>query len=76
MTPNSPFQPFGRFLIILGVAIVVIGVVMLLLDRFGLPGRLPGDFVIRGKRWSIWIPLASSLILSILLTVLLNLFRR
>jgi hypothetical protein len=76
MTPDSPFQPIGRFLILLGVAIAAVGLIMLLLDRFGIPGRLPGDFVFRGKQWSIWIPVASSLILSVVLTILLNLFRR
>ncbi|GAB4317372.1 MAG: DUF2905 domain-containing protein [Candidatus Zixiibacteriota bacterium] len=76
MDPQSPFQPFGRFLIIIGVSVMVVGVLLLVLDRFGLPGRLPGDFVIRGRRWTVWIPLATSVILSVIVTILLNLFRR
>lgn len=76
MSPQSPFQPIGRFLIIIGVTVVLVGVLLLLLERTGLAGRLPGDFIIRGKRWSIWIPLASSLIISLILTILLNLFHR
>lgn len=76
MMPHSPFAGLGRFLIVLGVAIVVVGIIVAALDRFGLPGHLPGDFVISGKRWTLWVPLATSIILSVILTILLNLLRR
>ena len=76
MLSNTPYTGLGRLLIIVGIVIAIAGVVLILLDRFGLPGRLPGDVMIRGKNWTLWIPLAASLIISIVLTVLLNLFRR
>jgi hypothetical protein len=63
-------------LIYAGIALVVLGVLVYLLDRTGLIGRLPGDIVIRRKNWTLWVPLATSLILSVLLTIILNLFRR
>jgi len=65
-----------RLLIAFGIAIAIVGVVLLLLDKFGLHYRLPGDFVIRGKNSTIWLPLTSMLIISALLTILFNLLRR
>jgi hypothetical protein len=63
----------GKLLVILGVAIAGIG----LLIMAGIPfGRLPGDIVVRRGNFSFYFPLATSIILSILLTLLLSLFRR
>ena len=76
MLSNTPYTGLGRLLIIVGIVIAIAGVILILLDRVGLPGRLPNDVMIRGKNWTLWIPLATSLIISIVLTVLLNLFRR
>jgi len=70
----------GKVLIGLGVLIEVIGVVLLLAGRFGLPlGRLPGDFVYRGKNVTIYFPLGTCILISIVISVilyLLSLFRR
>jgi hypothetical protein len=70
----------GKVLIGLGVLIAVIGVVLLLAGRFGLPlGRLPGDFVYRGKNVTIYFPLGTCILISIVISVilyLLSLFRR
>jgi len=71
-------QQFGKWLIGFGVLIVVIGVLVILLGRIGL-FRLPGDFSWGGRNWRIYFPLASSIILSLLLTLILWLihyFRR
>jgi len=76
MPPESPFTTSGRLLILIGIVLVAVGALVLLLDRFGVLGRIPGDIVIRRKNWTLWIPLASSLVLSILLTIILNLLRR
>ncbi len=65
----------GRVLITLGVLLIVIGLVVLLLER-GILGHIPGDIVIKGKHWKIFLPLGTSLLLSLLLTLLLNLFLR
>lgn len=63
-------QQFGKWLIAIGAIIVVIGLLVVLLGRIGL-FRLPGDFEFGGRNWRIYIPLASSIILSILLTLIL-----
>jgi ABC-type Na+ efflux pump permease subunit len=63
---------FGRVLILLGVAAVVIGVVLLALGRMNVPlGRLPGDFVYRGKNTTVYFPLATSVVVSVVLSILL-----
>jgi hypothetical protein len=63
---------FGRALIVLGLFLVLVGAVILGLNRFDLPfGRLPGDLNWRGRGWSVSFPLATSILLSVLLSVLL-----
>jgi len=62
----------GRILVALGVALVVIGGIVMLLGRTGVPlGRLPGDFLYRGKNTTFYFPLASSIVISIVLSVVL-----
>jgi hypothetical protein len=62
----------GRMLIFLGLFLVVVGVVILALHRFDLPlDRLPGDFNWRGKGWSVSFPLATSILISVLLSAIL-----
>ena len=68
---------FGRLLAMLGVALVVIGGMAMLLGRTGLPlGRLPGDFLYRGKNTTFYFPLASSILLSVVLSIVLFLIGR
>ena len=63
---------FGRLLIIFGAVLVVAGLVLLLLSRLHLPlGRLPGDILYRGKHTTFYFPLATSLLLSVVLTLVL-----
>jgi hypothetical protein len=62
----------GRIFIFLGLLLIVVGVVILGLNRLDLPlGRLPGDLNWRGRGWSISFPLATSILISVLLSVLL-----
>ena len=62
----------GRTLVFLGLLLVVVGVVVLGLNRLNLPlGRLPGDFNWRWRGWSVSFPLATSILISVLLSVLL-----
>lgn len=65
----------GRFLIILGLTIVLIGLLWPWLTRLGL-GRLPGDIYIQGERGSLYIPITTSILVSVALSVLLWLFSR
>ena len=63
----------GKTLLVLGLAIAALGLVMM----FGVPlFRLPGDIVVKRGNFSFYFPLATSIILSILLTLLFALFRR
>jgi hypothetical protein len=69
-------QEIGRLLIVLGVVIVLAGGVLLLAGRIPWLGRLPGDIVIRRDHVTFYFPIVTSVILSIVLTLVLNLFRR
>jgi hypothetical protein len=63
----------GRALVLLGLGIAAIGVLIVL----GVPfGRLPGDIYVRRGSVSFYVPLATSIVLSVLLTLLFALFRR
>jgi hypothetical protein len=67
----------GKLLLVLGGIIIVIGVVLVVAGRYNLPlGRLPGDIVIRGKNSVFYFPLATSIILSIVLSLIVWLFNR
>ncbi len=67
----------GRMLVILGVVLVVIGGIVMLLGRTGLPlGRLPGDILYRGKKTTFYFPLASSILISVVLSIVLFLIGR
>ncbi len=65
----------GRLLVILGVVLVLIGLAWPVLQRLGL-GRLPGDIVVDRGNFHFWFPVTTSIIVSIVLTLLLWLFRR
>ena len=62
----------GRVLIIAGLALVGVGLLVLLLGKMGLPlGRLPGDIAFRGKNITVFAPLGTCLLLSLVLTLVL-----
>lgn len=62
----------GRALISIGLLLVLVGMVVLGINRLHLPlGRLPGDFNWRGSRWSFSFPLATSILVSVVLSLLL-----
>ncbi len=67
----------GKILVGLGVVLIVVGGVVMLLGRSGLPfGRLPGDFLYRGKNTTFYFPLTTSILLSVVLSALLFLIGR
>lgn len=67
----------GKTMIGIGLALVVMGAVLLVAGRFGLPlGRLPGDMAYRGKHVSVYLPLGTSILISIVLTIALYLVSR
>ena len=72
-----PLGDLGRTLIIFGGIIVLLGVVLLIVGRSGLPiGRLPGDIVYRGKNTTIYFPLVTSIVLSVILSLAFYLWNR
>jgi len=72
----EPLSGLGRILIFIGVGIVALGLILTLVGRVPFLGRLPGDIVFRRGNFTLYFPLATSILLSLLLTVLLWLFRR
>ena len=68
-------MPAGRLLIILGIVLVVLGMLWPLVTRLGL-GRLPGDIVIERENFRLYIPIMTSVIVSIVLSVILWLINR
>jgi hypothetical protein len=69
-------QPIGRLLIIAGVVLTVIGLVLVLGPRIPLLGRLPGDFHFENGNVRVFLPLGTMLVLSLILTLALNLLNR
>ncbi len=60
----------GKLLIVLGIVLLAAGVLLAILGRTNLPlGRLPGDIIYRGKNTTFYFPLATSILLSILLSI-------
>ncbi len=67
----------GKLLVFFGVILVAAGIVVMLLGRMNLPlGRLPGDFLYRGKNATVYFPLATSVVVSVVLSILLYLVSR
>jgi hypothetical protein len=70
------FEGLGRVLVIVGVAFLIFGGLLVFADKIPGIGRLPGDMVFRKGNFTFYFPLATSLILSLLLTIVLSLFFR
>ncbi len=67
----------GKALLGLGILLAIVGAALLLASRFGVPlGRLPGDISYRGKNVSVFLPLGTSILLSVVLSVILYLISR
>ena len=63
----------GRVLVLIGALILLFGVLLVVGDRVPFIGRLPGDITLRGDGWTLYAPLATSILLSVLLTAVLSL---
>ncbi len=68
-------KELGILLLVAAAMMAVVGL-LLLSGAFGWFGRLPGDLRLEGERIKVWLPLGSMLVLSILLTLVINLVRR
>jgi uncharacterized membrane protein len=65
----------GRFLIVAGTVLIVLGILFVMADKIPL-GRLPGDLQIGTSKFKIYIPIATSVLLSVVLTLILNFFSK
>lgn len=68
--------PFGRVLILAGLVLIAVGLLLMLSGRIGWLGRLPGDIIIKRDNFTFYFPLATSILISIILSLLVWLFRR
>jgi hypothetical protein len=67
----------GKLLVVFGAVLVVVGIVVMLLGRMNFPlGRLPGDFLYRGKSTTVYFPLATSVVVSVVLSILVYVVSR
>ena len=65
----------SRWLIIFGIVLIAAGLLLPLLQKMGL-GRLPGDIVIERENFRLYLPLGTSLVISVVVSVILWLFNR
>jgi hypothetical protein len=70
------YDQIGRLMIVVGAVIVALGLILFLLGRVIPLGKLPGDFTFTSGSFTCMVPLASMLLLSIILTVVLNIVLR
>lgn len=68
-------EQLGRILLVVGLLVAAAGGIVLLAGRLGI-GRLPGDIVWEGEGWTVYVPLGWMVLLSVVLTLLLNLLSR
>ncbi len=66
----------GKFIIILGLILVIAGVIIHFADKIPWIGRLPGDILIKKENFTFYFPLATSIILSIVITLVIYLIRK
>lgn len=66
----------GRVLLVFGLILAAVGLVLVFADKIPLLGRLPGDILVKRKNFTIYFPLATMILLSIVLTVILNVVLR
>jgi hypothetical protein len=68
-------RELGRVLIVLGAVLLLAGIALMAAGRLGM-GRLPGDLVYKRGNFALYVPLMTSILLSIILSLLLWVFRR
>jgi hypothetical protein len=75
---TDPIQHIAKLLIVFGIIITVMGALLLLIRNSGIPflGKLPGDIFIQRKNFTFYFPVATSILLSIILTLIFYLLGR
>lgn len=67
-------QPLGRILVVAGLALAVVGVLLMFSDKVPFLGRLPGDISIKRENFRLYIPITTSILFSLLVSAILWLF--
>lgn len=73
---HRKIKDMGALIILAGVVLIVIGLAMYFSDKIPLLGKLPGDFLIKKENFTFYFPLATSIILSIVISLILYFIRR
>ncbi|MGK9475546.1 DUF2905 domain-containing protein [Melioribacter sp. OK-6-Me] len=72
----NEFHTLGKILVIGGVILLSVGLLLIFFGKIPYFGKLPGDITIKGKNYVVYFPLATSIILSIIISLILYLFRK
>ncbi|MDX1763727.1 MAG: DUF2905 domain-containing protein [bacterium] len=72
----NAWSTLGKFLILFGILLIVVGGLFLLSGKIPWLGRLPGDVVVERKNFTVYLPVTTSIIVSIVLTLLFYFFSR
>ncbi|MCD6238238.1 MAG: DUF2905 domain-containing protein [Thermotoga sp.] len=70
------FNMIGKSLVIFGIIVIIAGIVMIFWGKIPFLGKLPGDIVIKKKTVTIYIPIITCILISIILTIVLNIIGR
>ncbi len=66
----------GKMLVLLGVFIILMGLLLMISDKIPWIGRLPGDILIKKEKFTLYFPLATCILISLLITLFFALFRK
>ncbi len=72
----NEFQSFGKLLILGGAFIIILGLIFTLWGKIPYIGKLPGDILIKGKNFTFYFPIVTSIILSIIISLILYLLKK
>ncbi|NMB83252.1 MAG: DUF2905 domain-containing protein [Ignavibacteria bacterium] len=72
----NEFQSIGKYLILTGIVIIIVGIIISFWDKIPLLGKLPGDIKIEGKNFTFYFPVVTSIILSIIISIILYFFKK
>lgn len=72
----NEFQSIGKILIVGGIILVVIGIALIFWDKIPLLGKLPGDILFKGKNFTLYFPVVTSIILSLIISLILYFFKK
>jgi len=70
----SGFEAMGKMLVFMGLLVVIMGLLLIFIPKLKVPflGKLPGDIIIQRERFSFYFPIVTCIVISILLTIVLN----